>query len=550
VNYCLYPYTLKPLYFSDPINLTSPMKLTLLITCLFISRLYAADIDITQYGAVGDGKTLNTEAIQKAIDECSKNGGGKVIFPAGRFLSGTVMLKDNVTLHLQRDAVLLGSIHLKDYKNPDPFTDGLGIDVGWALLAAVDARNIRIEGEGAIDGQGSLLKEQQLATDTRPEGQRWGVRPFLLRIVRCTGVTVSGVTLYYAAAWTSHYFQCKQVVIDHVKIVSKGVPHNDGIDIDGCQDVRIADCDIESSDDALCFKTTSSKMACRDIVVSGMRLKSGHGAIKMGTESMAPFENITISNCYIYDTNNGGIKLLTVDGAHLRNVQISDITMVNVKTPILLRLGSRLNVFRKGQDTKQETGTFENVIIRNVKAEASADAQLTPPSGILITGVPGHYITNVTLENIEIHLAGGGTVENSRQVVPEAIDKYPEVKTFGPTIPAYGIWARHVKDLKLKNVTFHLAANDLRPAFICEDGQNIEITQWKVPTTTGGESIVRLNQVTGAAISQWEVAGEAEAFVRVEGSKSKEIRIYNNTFQHMKPVALSSEVSKKATRLK
>ena len=123
--------------------------------------------------------------------------------------------------------------------------------------------------------------------------------------------------------------------------------HNDGIDIDGCQDVQIKDCDITSGDDALCFKTTSSKMACRDIVVSGMRLKSSQGAIKMGTESMAPFENIKISDCYIYETNNGGIKLLTVDGAHLRNVEISNIAMDEVKTPILIRLGSRLSVFQE-----------------------------------------------------------------------------------------------------------------------------------------------------------------------------------------------------------
>jgi polygalacturonase len=226
-------------------------------------------------------------------------------------------------------------------------------------------------------------------------------------------VNVKDITLKYSAAWTSHYFQCKKVNIEKVKILSHGVPHNDGIDIDGCQDVRISDCDIQSGDDALCFKTTSSKMGCNNIVVTRMRLKSGHGAIKMGTESMAPFENIKISDCYIYDTNNGGIKLLTVDGAHLRNVDISDITMVNVKTPMLFRLGSRLSVFRKGKDTQQQTGTMENVTVRNVIAQAAANAQLMPPSGILITGVPGHYITGLTLENIKIDLAGGGTAENA-----------------------------------------------------------------------------------------------------------------------------------------
>jgi len=497
----------------------------LLVGTFWANAARATDIDVTQYGAVADGKTLNTTAIQKAIDDCHQKGGGKVIFPAGTFLSGTIVLKDQVTLHLNKDARLLGSTDINDYQNIDPFTEGLGIDVGWALLVAVDAHHIGLEGEGAIDGQGAKLKEQQIVTDTRPESQRWGRRPFLLRIVRCEDVSIQGITLNYAAAWTSHYFQSKHIHIEKVKIVSHGVAHNDGIDIDGCQDVHIKDCDIESGDDALCFKTTSSQMACRDIVVSGMRLKSSQGAIKMGTESMAPFENITISDCYIYDTNNGGIKLLTVDGAHLRNVQISNINMVNVKTPMLIRLGSRLSVFRKGKDTQQPTGTLDNVVIKNVKAQAAANAQLMPPSGILITGVPDHYITNLTLENIDINLAGGGTPENARQQVPEAVDKYPEVKTFGPLVPAYGIWARHVKGLKLINITLHLDSNDRRPAFVCEDGKDLQLTGWKIPETSGAQSVIRLEHVEKALISKIDVKGAADTLVKVEGNDSKDIQV-------------------------
>jgi polygalacturonase len=250
---------------------------------IWVNAAPAVEIDITRYGAVGDGKVLNTTAIQKAIDDCHQQGGGKVVFPAGTWLSGTIVLKDQVTLQLNKDARLLGSTNLNDYQNIDPFTEGLGIDVGWALVVAVGAKNIGLEGEGAIDGQGAKIKEIQIATDTRPESQRWGRRPFLVRIVRCENVTVKGITLNYAAAWTSHYFQSKQVRIENVKIVSHGVAHNDGIDIDGCQQVHIKDCDIVSGDDALCFKTTSSKMGCSDIEVTGMRLKRNPAAIKLVT---------------------------------------------------------------------------------------------------------------------------------------------------------------------------------------------------------------------------------------------------------------------------
>jgi len=491
-------------------------------------QIFATDIDVTRYGAKGDSTTLNTAFIQHAIEDCSKSGGGKVIFPAGRYLTGTIVFKDNVTLLLQKNAVILGSTNVEDYRNIDPFTDGLGVDVGWALLGAVGAKNIGIEGEGAIDGQGSKLKAQHILTDTRPESQRWGRRPFLLRIVKCEGVTVKGVTLYYAAAWTSHYFQSRNVRIENLKIISRGVAHNDGIDIDGCQDVRISDCDIDSGDDALCFKTTSSKMACSDVIVTRMRLKSNQGAIKMGTESMAPFENIKISDCYIYNTNNGGIKLLSVDGAHLRNVEITNITMNEVRTPILIRLGSRLNVFRKGQDTQQPTGTLENVTISNVKAKAATNAQLMPPSGILITGVPGHYISNLTLKDIEINLAGGGLAEHARQQVPEAIDQYPEVKTFGPRVPAYGVWARHVKGLKLLNITLTLDSNDLRPAFVCEDGYDIELSGWNIPATTGAEAVIRLENVRGAMITGNTAKPEAAKFVLLEGTENAGVQIKKN----------------------
>lgn len=444
----------------------------LLLLSIMPSVVHAGDtFDVKKYGARGNGRKLDSPAIQKAIDACHRSGGGTVVVPAGTYLSATILLKDNVTLHLEKDALILGTTDYKAYDNPDPFTEGLGIDVGWALMVAVDARNVALEGEGTIDGQGAALKERHIRTDTRPEGQRWGLRPFLLRWVRCENVRVEGVTLKYAGAWTSHYFQCRNVSIDHVTIRSFGVAHNDGINIDGCRHVRISNCDIISGDDALCFKTTSAEMGCDDIVVTNMKLKSNQAGIKIGTESIAGFENIKISNCHIYNTRNGGIKLFSVDGARLRNVEISDITMDEVRTPMLFRLGARLSVFRKDRDTRQPVGVLENVTIRNVKAVAADNAQLKPPSGILITGIPGHYITNLTLENIHIRLLGTGTREDALAEVPEAVDKYPEVKTFGPKIPAYGVWARHVRGLKLKNVTFELKNPDERPEIICEDGE-------------------------------------------------------------------------------
>lgn len=497
----------------------------LYILVVSVATAFGKDYNVKDFGAVGDGRNMDSPAIQKAIDACTADGGGVVFIPKGTYLAATIVLKDNTTLHLEDGALLLGTTDLNAYDIIDPFTDGLGVDVGRTFIAAVDVRNISIEGKGVIDGQGSALKAKQIETDNRPEGQRWGARPFLLRIVRCQGVKVQDVTLKYSASWTSHYAQSTDILISNVKITSIDVAHNDGIDIDGCERVRIVNCDVESGDDALCFKTTYSKNPCRNIVVEGMRLKSNQAGIKMGTESMAPFENIKISNCHIYNTNNGGIKLLTVDGAHLRNIHIQDITMDNVRTPMLFRLGSRLNVFRKGRDEQQTTGTFERVVIRNVKAKSAEKTQLTSASGILITGVPGHYINDLTLENIEIQLPGGGTVEEGRREVPEAVNEYPEIKTFGPTIPAYGIWARHADGLKLNNVSFTLENPDFRPILICEDVKNVSVKNLNAEAYSGSESAIRIVNSENIQIDISALKGTSAKLMEVKGEGRNTIRL-------------------------
>ncbi|MBZ4190624.1 glycoside hydrolase family 28 protein [Niabella beijingensis] len=501
---------------------------SLLLFCLsgFWLCTRAADKNITDFGAKGDGTTLNTAAIQKAIDACAGSGGGKVFFPEGNYLSGTIELKDNVVLHFQKGATLLGSTDIEAYRNLDPFTEGLGIDVGWALVVAVDRKNIGIEGAGTIDGQGSKLKAAHILKDIRPEGQRWGRRPFLLRVVRCTDVQVKDVTLKYAGAWTSHYFQSKNIRIENLKIVSVGVAHNDGIGIDGCQEVTIRNCDVESGDDALVFKTTSSKMACRNIKANGLRLKSNQAGIKMGTESMADFENIQITDCIIYDTRNGGIKLLSVDGAQIKNVIISGIKMTNIRTPVLLRLGSRLSVFRKGQDVQQQTGLFENVVLKNITAVSADSTQLKSASGILITGVPGHKISGITLEKIHITLPGGGAAGEAEAMVPEAIDQYPEVKTFGPVIPAYGLWLRHAQQIRVKDLEVVTKKEDQRPAVFMQDVQQAQLTQCSFRAAGTPASIITIRSSDAITLKKIKAAARAKVLLDADPASKEGVR-YN-----------------------
>jgi polygalacturonase len=414
----------------------------------------AQPLDVTKSGVVGDGVTLNTSAIQQVIDTCSAQGGGTLAFPAGRYITGTIQLKDNVTLHLDGDAVLLGSTNADDYRNVDPFVAGDGIPLGYALIVADGAKHVSVEGTGTIDGQGQAVKAAQ---------KSYTVRPFLMRWLRCTDVTVKDVHLTNPGAWTLNFFQSRGIIVERVTIRTRttGLANNDGIDLDSCEGARISDCDVESGDDALCIKATSI-VPSRDIVATGCKLSTKCNAIKLGTESIGDYSNIRISQCDVRDTKMAGIAIYAVDGAHTEGISISDITMTGVTVPISLRLGARLKTFREG-DVKKTTGTLRNVTLKNIRATG------VERIGILVNGVPGHAVENLTLENIDLTLPGGGTTEDSKLQLAEMESAYPEMSMFGKVLPAYGLYLRHVRGVTFKNVRTHLAAPDARPETICLD---------------------------------------------------------------------------------
>ena len=427
-------------------------------------------IDAIKVGAVGDATTLNTTAIQKAIDDCSAAGGGTISFPAGRYLTGTIQIKSNVTLRLEKDATLLGSTEAADYRNLDPFIDGTGNPLGHALIVAMDAENVGIEGKGTVDGQSPALKAKQ---------KPYAMRPFLLRWVRCTNVTVKDVHLTNPGAWTLNFYQTKGAVIEGVTIRSRdlGMPNNDGIDLDSSENVRIRDCDIISGDDALCIKATSSGKPSRDIMATGCKLSTRCNAIKLGTEAIGGFENISVSDCRITNTKMSGIALYAVDGGDLRNVSITDVTMDGVAVPISIRLGSRLKTFREGDSPKPTPGKLRDVIVKNVSAK-NIDM-----IGILINGVPGFPVEALTLENIQLELPGGGTEEAAKVKLSEKENAYPEFSMFGKTLPAYGIYARHVRGVNFNNVRTTLLKPDARPTTVFIDVENVTPANFATETS-------------------------------------------------------------------
>jgi polygalacturonase len=439
--------------------LPRPAKLPLAAICLLASALPARaanTIDVTQSGAIPDGKTLSTAPIQKAIDDCSAAGGGIIRFPPGRYLTGTLQIKSNVTLQLDDQATLLGSTNVADYRNVDPFIDGSGNPMGHALIVAMDADHVAIEGGGTIDGQGAALKARQ---------NPFKIRPFLIRWVRCSNITLRDVHLTNPGAWTLNFFQSKAALIDGITIRTRtqGLQNNDGINIDSSENIRVTHCDVDSGDDALVIKATSDGKPSRDITATDCKLSTRTNAIKLGTESIGGFQNITVSHCQITKTQMAGIALYEVDGGDLQHVAISDITMDDVAVPISIRLGARLKTFRDGDKPKPAPGKLSDITIKNVTAK---NIKLI---GILINGIPNHPIESLTLQNIQFDLPGGGAADAAKIQLPEKESAYPEFDMFGKTLPAYALYARHVRNLKLEDFHTTPLKPDARPATVYID---------------------------------------------------------------------------------
>lgn len=440
--------------------------------------------NIKDFGAIGDGVALETQAAQETIDACHAAGGGIVRVPAGDFQIGTIELKSNVTLSLDHGANLLGSTSKADYPVEgldDPREGG-----PHCLIYAKDATNITIEGLGVIDGRGTPEHFPRL----RSGGRNRGLRPRLLRMVNCEKVTFSGITYKRPAFWGLHLIDCKNIHFNAVTIRFRNNNYNnDGLDLDGCEDVLIENCDIDSGDDAICLK--SSKNPCRRIVVRGCKVTSNTAPLKFGTSSRGGFIDVRVTNCYFYDSPMGAIKLQLVDGGRLENVDISRIVMDDVGCPIFIRLGDRGKIYGDKSLNKSSVGSLKNVRISDVVARVTiedrekatrasykklkvdnspgvTDKEKSKAGPIMITGIPEHYVENITLENIKISFPGHGTTTDAQRNVPEDITRYPE-QFFFDVLPSWGAYIRHARNIEFINVELSTRAEDARQRLHLED---------------------------------------------------------------------------------
>ena len=476
--------------------------------------------DVKSYGASGTGAAADTAAINNAIAAASKAGGGTVYFPAGTYLSGSIHLRSNIGLYLDHGAVLKASPDPAAYDEAEPNQWSQYQDFGhshWrnSLIWGEGVENVSVSGPGLIDGTAL----------TREADQRIGNKAISLKLSR--NVTIRGISMLLCGHFAILATGVDNMVIDGITIDT----NRDGIDVDASRNVRISNVTVNSPwDDAIVLKASYGLGFARDTedvtitncfvsgydmgtVLNGTYGRTGPaapdkggptGRIKLGTESSGGFKNITISNC-VFERSRG-LALETVDGGSLEDVAVSNITMRDVgNSPIFLRLGRRM---RSPEGTP--IGTLRRVNISDVVVY-NADSR----SASLITGIPGHDIEDVKLNNIRILYQGGGTRVQAALAPPEGETEYPEPMRFGP-MPAYGFFVRKVNGIEFNNVEVGYLQEDLRPAFVLSGVAHSEFNHVKAQHAPDVPSF-DLRDVKDFAT--WHVRGIPDTHVESSGEK-------------------------------
>lgn len=494
-------------------------RITFLLSILLSAGAFAADYDIRDYGAKEGA--MNTVAIQKAVDACSADGGGRVVVPRGTWTSGTVDLKDGVILFLEKGAMIKGSERIEDY-NPQN------------LIRAKKVSGAGIDGYGTIDGSGSAF--------WHVEGVKYMHNPqkagMMVIFQDCKDMILRGVRLQNAESWTVHILACTGVKVTGLTIRNPlHGPNNDGIDIQASKDVVISDCDIYTSDDAICIKNRDGRYydrACANVTVSNCILTTVCNALKIGTETRGQIRNIVFTGCTVRQAQPGdpgtdyrsktmnmtmrsisGISVESVDGALVDGVVVSNIAMEKVRCPIFIRLGARMAGAQR--DPNPVPGSIRNVSISNVTCRESII-----PS--IIAGIPGYAPQNITISNYTSTTAGSQDDTLPGKTVEEKIADYPDAHMWGD-MPASGFYIRHAKDVTMSGINCSLTGPDLRPAFILEDVDGMVLDGLVTDRAMCGDAAMRLIRVRDGRFSGMRLRGQTAFDWDMRGELNEEIHL-------------------------
>jgi len=510
--------------------------------------------NIRDFGAKGDGVTLDTAAVQAAIDACHRDQGGTVLVPAGVFVIGTIELKSNVALHLAAAGKLLGSADGKQYRAADAIPlsgDSTMRDGNVGLIFAVKADNIAITGPGTIDGQGAQFRSPARGVPP-PSGRGGNDRPYHVLFHQCTNVAIRGVRLVASAYHSVRIIQSRFVEIDGIHIYNRVNGNNDGFHFISAEYVHISNCDVEAQDDA-CALFGSSKY----VTVTNSSFSTRWSVFRFGGGEA---ENITVSNCLIYETYGCPVKMQCGPHSRFENISFANLVMKNVTGPISINLGSRAwggSGAAPGPGGTPPPGIVRNISFSGIRATVVDPVPLpdAPPSGyrpgeyktcIVLNGADG-YLENISFNDFQAVFPGGGTAEEAAREVPPTAGEYFELGI----LPAYALYARRVRGLTLANVRFQSAAADLRPAVRFESVEDAAVNGFSVQGHQEAASVLRFTDSRDVLVTAARLLTPARVFLRVEGAASRDIRIDGGDLSKAaEAVSLEAGAPKDAVKLR
>lgn len=447
--------------------------------------------NVLDFGAVADGVTINSKAVQAAIDECSSQGGGTVLFADGEYVLSTVFLKENITICIDKTAKILGAPSFYDYAPQEEIDYPLYQDASHSyfdhsMFVGKNCDNIVFTGGGEIDMR-SVWDEDDVRKIV-------GRGPKTIALRECNNVKIFDLEINNTTDLAIYFAGCEDVEIYNIKMRV----YIDGISPDNCKNVYIHDCDVESGDDGIVFKssyTLNRLGVCDNIVVKNCRVKSRCSAVKFGTETNGGFYNIVIDNIDVRETRITAIAIESVDGAIIDGLTLKNMHIRNAGAPLFIHLGLRM----RGPEGR-EIGRIRNITLENILAEGpyepweaiawnmkthhegdtlqypwdfTSNHVYGPQLTSNVCGLPEIPLENIVLRNVKFIVEGN--VFEWRRDVPDNANGYPEVHIYGRPLPAKGIYFRHINGLTLENVTVESYKPDGREAFVFEDVENLKI---------------------------------------------------------------------------
>jgi polygalacturonase len=452
-----------------------------------------------------------------------------VLVPAGVFVIGTVELKSNVTLHITAQGKLLGSADGKQYHAADAIPlrgDSTLGDGNVGLLFAVNAENVTVEGPGTIDGQGAQFRSPTRGV-APPSGRGGAARPYHMLFYRCPNLRVRDLFLMASAFHSIRIIQSNYVWIDSIHIHNRVNGNNDGFHFISSQYVHVSNCDIQAQDDACALFGS-----CKFVTVTNSTFSTRWSVFRFGGGDP---ENITISNCVIYQTYGCPIKMHFGPESKVQNILFSNLVLKDVTGPISIDLNNRGRNDASAQALPAaQKGFMRNIAFNNIRADVVAEgrqfddiafSQNYRPGEtrqcIVLNAIGDCFLEDITLDNVRVTYGGGGTAEEAKAQVPQAAGEYFEVGT----PPAYGLYARNVRGLTLNNVRFEVAKPDLRPAVVLEHVSDASFNGLNAQGNPEAKSVLRFVETQDVLLTASRVLTPAPAFLEVEGSGSRGITV-------------------------